>query len=48
MLPGSGVGSGGSYAGEALRPVGRSFISALRTGRAEAFLGANPSLVVKR
>jgi polyisoprenyl-teichoic acid--peptidoglycan teichoic acid transferase len=48
VLPGSGVGSGGSYAGEALRPIGRSFISALRTGRAEAFLGANPSLVVKR
>jgi LCP family protein required for cell wall assembly len=48
VLPGSSVGSGGSYAGEALRPIGRSFISAVRAGRAEAFLGANPGLVVKR
>jgi polyisoprenyl-teichoic acid--peptidoglycan teichoic acid transferase len=47
-LPGSGVGSGGSYRGEALKPVGRQFIAELRAGRADAYLRANPSLVVRR
>lgn len=47
-LPGGSVGSGGGYAGEALRPVGRGFLSALRQGRAAAYLRANPGLVVKR
>jgi polyisoprenyl-teichoic acid--peptidoglycan teichoic acid transferase len=47
-LPGSGVGGGGSYQGEALTAVGRGFITALRTGRADAYLRANPSLVVRR
>jgi LCP family protein required for cell wall assembly len=47
-LPGSGIGSGGAYRGEALKPVGRQFITELRKGRAGAFLRANPSLVVRR
>jgi LCP family protein required for cell wall assembly len=47
-LPGGSVGGGGSYRGEALRPVGRQFIAELRAGRADAYLRANPSLVVRR
>lgn len=47
-LPGSGVGSGGSYQGEQLNTVGRKFISELRAGRAEAYLRANPKLVVRQ
>jgi polyisoprenyl-teichoic acid--peptidoglycan teichoic acid transferase len=47
-LPGSSVGSGSGYRGEALKPVGRQFIAELRKGRADAFLRANPSLVVRR
>ncbi|MEV1288484.1 LCP family protein [Micromonospora sp. NPDC049679] len=46
-LPGLGVESGGGYAGEQLEQVGRKFIAELRAGRAEAFLKANPKLVVK-
>lgn len=45
-LPGHGVGSGGSYRGEQLAPVGRKFIAELRAGRADAFLAAHPELVV--
>ncbi|SBT47515.1 LCP family protein [Micromonospora auratinigra] len=46
-LPGDGVGSGGSYRGEQLLPVGRQFLTALRAGRQDAFLTAHPSLRVK-
>ncbi|MFG2057707.1 LCP family protein [Micromonospora sp. NPDC048930] len=46
-LPGAGVGSGASYRGEQLRPVGRQFLAALRAGRADAFLADHPSLRVK-
>ncbi|MEU1843497.1 LCP family protein [Micromonospora sediminicola] len=46
-LPGAGVGSGGAYRGEQLRPLGREFLTALRGGRAEAFLAAHPTLRVK-
>ncbi|MBF9129136.1 LCP family protein [Plantactinospora sp. S1510] len=46
-LPGSGVGRGGSYRGEQLTSVGKKFISELRAGRAEAYLKANPKLVIK-
>jgi polyisoprenyl-teichoic acid--peptidoglycan teichoic acid transferase len=48
VLPGGSVGGGGSYAGEALRPVSRNFLTALRSGRTDAFLRANPSLVTRR
>jgi LCP family protein required for cell wall assembly len=47
-LPGRGVGSGSSYRGEQLDPVGRKFIAELRAGRADAYLAAHPTLVVKR
>jgi LCP family protein required for cell wall assembly len=47
-LPGSGIGSGGAYRGEALKPVGRQFITELRKGRADAFLARNPTLVVRK
>ncbi|MFC6019551.1 LCP family protein [Plantactinospora solaniradicis] len=46
-LPGSGVGSGSGYRGEQLTSVGKKFISELRAGRAEAYLRANPKLVIK-
>jgi len=46
-LPGGGVGSGGGYRGEQLTTVGRKFITELRAGRAEAYLKANPKLVVR-
>jgi anionic cell wall polymer biosynthesis LytR-Cps2A-Psr (LCP) family protein len=46
-LPGSPIGSGESYRGEQLAPVGRQFIAELRAGRVDAFLAANPKLVVK-
>jgi polyisoprenyl-teichoic acid--peptidoglycan teichoic acid transferase len=46
-LPGAGVGSGGSYRGEQLRPVGRQFLAALRAGTPDAFLTKNPSLRVR-
>ena len=47
VLPGAGVGSGGAYRGEQLRPLGRDFLTALRGGRADAFLAAHPSLRVR-
>ncbi len=46
-LPGDAVGSGGSYRGEQLRPVGQQFLAALRAGTADDFLTAHPSLQVK-
>ncbi|MFE9688435.1 LCP family protein [Micromonospora sp. NPDC005806] len=46
-LPGGAVGSGGSYRGEQLKPVGRQFLAALRGGTADRFLAAHPSLRVK-
>ncbi|WP_409073452.1 LCP family protein [Micromonospora chalcea] len=47
VLPGAGVSSGGAYRGEQLKPLGRDFLTALRDGRADAFLTAHPSLRVK-
>ncbi|MGI5212078.1 LCP family protein [Plantactinospora sp. CA-290183] len=47
-LPGAGVGRGSGYRGEQLTTLSRRFISELGAGRAEAFLAANPELVVKR
>ncbi|MEN3610342.1 LCP family protein [Plantactinospora sp. ZYX-F-223] len=46
-LPGSGVGRGSGYRGEQLSSVGRKFIAELRAGRADAYLAANPKLVIK-
>ncbi|MEQ4302854.1 LCP family protein [Plantactinospora sp. B6F1] len=46
-LPGSGVGRGSGYRGEQLTPVSRKFIAELRAGRADAYLAANPKLVVR-
>lgn len=46
-LPGGGVGQGGSYRGEQLTSVGRKFIAELRAGRADAYLKANPKLLIK-
>jgi len=47
-LPGGGVGSGSNYRGEQLTSVGRGFITALRTGKADAYLKDHPSLLVRR
>ncbi|GAA1871989.1 LCP family protein [Asanoa iriomotensis] len=47
-LPGSGVGKGSAYRGEQLTAAGRGFITALNAGRADTYLRANPTLVVKR
>ena len=47
-LPGAGVGKGSAYRGEQLTTVGRKFLTELRAGRADAYLAANPKLVVKR
>ncbi|WP_245870659.1 LCP family protein [Asanoa hainanensis] len=47
-LPGGGVGSGSGYRGEQLTSVGKGFITQLRAGKADAYLKANPKLVVKR
>ncbi|MDG4804740.1 LCP family protein [Micromonospora sp. WMMD980] len=46
-LPGTGVGSGGSYRGEQLQQAGRDFLAALRGGKVDAYLAAHPSLRVK-
>lgn len=46
-LPGDAVGSGGSYRGEQLKPVGRQFLAALRAGAPDAFLAGHPSLKVR-
>lgn len=47
-LPGASVGSGGSYRGEQLTQAGTRFLTELRAGRADAYLAANPKLVVSR
>ncbi|MFC0007038.1 LCP family protein [Micromonospora siamensis] len=46
-LPGSGVGSGSAYRGEQLSPLGRGFLPALRSGKADAYLAAHPQLRVR-
>ncbi|MET8118892.1 LCP family protein [Micromonospora sp. NPDC005189] len=46
-LPGAGVGKGSAYRGEQLTATGRQFITELRAGRADAYLAAHPTLVVK-
>ncbi|WP_410811930.1 LCP family protein [Micromonospora sp. 067-2] len=46
-LPGSGVGKGSAYRGEQITSVGRTFLTELRAGRADAYLAAHPTLVVK-
>ncbi|MFY1673222.1 LCP family protein [Plantactinospora sp. WMMB334] len=46
-LPGSGVGQGSSYRGEQLTTVGKTFFTELRAGRVDAYLTANPKLVIK-
>jgi polyisoprenyl-teichoic acid--peptidoglycan teichoic acid transferase len=48
LLPGDSVVGGSGYRGERLEPVGRQFITAVRAGRAAAFLAAHPSLEVRR
>jgi LCP family protein required for cell wall assembly len=45
-LPGASVGKGGSYRGEQLTEAGTRFLTELRAGRADAYLAANPKLVV--
>ncbi|ASW57428.1 transcriptional regulator [Plantactinospora sp. KBS50] len=47
-LPGHGVGSGSSYRGEKLEPVGDKFLAALRDGTVDSFLADHPELVVKK
>lgn len=44
-LPGSGIGSGSNYQGEALGGIQSSYFAALRQDGLAAFLAANPSLV---
>ncbi|MEV5763335.1 LCP family protein [Micromonospora sp. NPDC052213] len=46
-LPGEGVGQGSAYRGEQLKPTGRTFLTELRAGRADAYLAAHPELRVK-
>jgi anionic cell wall polymer biosynthesis LytR-Cps2A-Psr (LCP) family protein len=47
-LPGEGVGRGSAYRGEQLKPTGREFLTALRAGRADAYLTDHPELRVER
>jgi LCP family protein required for cell wall assembly len=44
-LPGSGVGRGGSYKGEALKSEGKAFLKAVAQDKVAAFLTAHPKLV---
>jgi LCP family protein required for cell wall assembly len=44
-LPGTGVGSGGSYKGEALKSDGKAFLKAVAQDKVAAFLTAHPKLV---
>lgn len=44
-LPGNGVGSGGSYRGEALEPDGRAFLKAVAQDKVAAFLATHPKLI---
>jgi LCP family protein required for cell wall assembly len=46
-LPGDGVGKGSAYQGEQLKPVGRTFLTELKAGRADAYLAAHPELRIK-
>ncbi|MEV4541741.1 LCP family protein [Micromonospora echinaurantiaca] len=46
-LPGGAVGRGSGYRGEQLTKVGRDFLTALRAGRADAYLADHPQLRVK-
>ncbi|GGJ99307.1 hypothetical protein GCM10010123_31520 [Pilimelia anulata] len=47
-LPGDAVGSGGGYRGEALQPVGRQFLRAVRADAVRPFLARNTGLVHSR
>lgn len=47
-LPGDSVGRGGGYQGERLTAEGRKFIAELRAGRADAYLRAHPTLVIRK
>ena len=47
-LPGSGVSSGGSYRGEALGSIQKSYFAALRADKLDAFVAANPKLVNRK
>jgi LCP family protein required for cell wall assembly len=44
-LPGAGVGSGGSYRGEALKPEGKAFLKAVAQDKVAAFLTTHKKLV---
>ncbi|GAA4922853.1 LCP family protein [Actinoplanes utahensis] len=44
-LPGAGVGSGGGYLGEQLKPEGLGFVRALAKGAHVAYLRSHPKLV---
>jgi LCP family protein required for cell wall assembly len=44
-LPGDGVGSGGSYRGEALKSEGKAFLKAVSQDKVAAFLSAHPKLI---
>ncbi|MEU4423903.1 LCP family protein [Actinoplanes sp. NPDC024001] len=46
-LPGGGVGRGGGYLGEQLKPEGTGFLKALVRNRAAAYLADHPKLVDK-
>lgn len=47
-LPGGGVSSGGSYRGEALGAIQKSYFAALRSDTLDTFVAANPKLVNKK
>ena len=44
-LPGSGVGSGGSYLGEQLTAEGKGFFKAVTTGQIKQYLSKHPKLI---
>ncbi|MGS2613410.1 LCP family protein [Micromonospora sp. LZ34] len=46
-LPGAAVGRGSGYRGEQLTGTGRDFLTALRAGRAEAYLAQHPQLRIR-
>jgi LCP family protein required for cell wall assembly len=46
-LPGSGVGSGGSYLGEQLTAEGKGFLKAVTTGQIKQYLTKHPKLINK-
>jgi polyisoprenyl-teichoic acid--peptidoglycan teichoic acid transferase len=47
-LPGSGVSSGGSYRGEALGSIQKSYFAAVRADKVGDFVSKNPKLVNKK